>query len=116
MLVAAVISSLFDVVGPDNGVELAYAEFLASGGFCEIGRDAEVFQEEMEIVGCLLEVVFLHVVSDILDDDEFELSLHLCDRQILVHSFFFREHQQLRHVHAQEISRETFEPAHPVTL
>lgn len=97
-------------------MELTDAEFFASGGFCEIGRDAEVFQEEMEIVGCLLEVVFLHVVTDILDDDKFELSLHLSDRQILVHSFFFREHQQLRHVHAQEISRESFKPTHPVTL
>lgn len=45
--------------------------------FGESGRDAEVFEQVVELLGCGLEVILVHVMAYAVNDHDFEPALHL---------------------------------------
>lgn len=51
-------------------------------------RDSEVFQEVVQHSCCPFEVIFLNRMTDIMQNSEFELPLHLRNGKLFVHSFF----------------------------
>ncbi len=48
----------------------------------------EIFDKVMQHSCCTFGVILLHRVAHIIENSQFELSLHLGDGQFLVHSFF----------------------------
>lgn len=77
----------------------------------ERGRDAEVFEQVVELPGRCLEVVLVHVVAHAVDDHHLEPSLHLRDDQLLVQALLLGSEEDLGDVDVEEDVREAFEPA-----
>ena len=86
-------------------MEIGNSDQLLLTDFRGCHWDPEVLHKLVDQLGRSFIVVFLYRVTDIVKDTQLELTLHLCDCELLVHPFLFGSHQNFRDLNVQEAGR-----------
>ncbi len=76
----------------------------------------ELFEELVECLRHFPRLVLLNTMADLVQDNQLELPLHLCNSQILVHSVTPGQQQLLGHSYIQEALSKALEPSLPERL
>lgn len=75
---------------------------------------AELLKKLVEDLCDLLRSVLVDDVADLVHDDQFKFTLHLCDSKFFIHAITSRQEKLLGYSHVQETLGQTLEPALPI--
>lgn len=86
-------------------MELSNTHQLLLRTLLQCHRNTEVLQKIVKLTTCSLVVVLVHRMTHVVNHHHLELTLHLSNRQLLVHTLLLSSQQNLRHMHTQKYMR-----------